>query len=120
VKPTIKDTGFGYITVEGTRIEHDILIRLSGQIKKRKKRLSKDLYGTSHIISREEAEHIHQEGAEQLIIGSGQEGMVRLSEEAAEYFRKKGCEVYLRPTPRAIRHWNEVKGHVVGLFHVTC
>jgi hypothetical protein len=120
VKPTIKDTGFGYITVEGTRIEHDILIRMSGQIKKRKKRLSKDVYGTSHIISQEEAEHIHQEGAELLIIGSGQEGMVRLSEEAAEYFRKKGCEVDLLPTPRAIQQWNEAKGHVIGFFHVTC
>ena len=120
MKPAIGDTGFGYISVEGSRIEHDIVIRLSGKVKKRKKKLSKAVYGTSHIVSLEEAQHIYQEGAGRLIIGSGQEGMVRLSEQAAGYFKKKKCKVILQPTPKAIEYWNEVKGTVIGLFHVTC
>lgn len=120
MKPAIKETGFGYITVEGSRFEHDIMIRLSGEIKKRKKKLSKAVYGTSHTISLEEAKHVYQEGAERLIIGSGQDGMVRLSEEAADYFEGKGCEVDLRPTPEAIKRWNKAEGAVIGLFHVTC
>lgn len=120
MKPAIGDTGFGYISVEGSRIEHDIVIRLSGKIKKRKKKLSKAVYGTSHIVSLEEAQHIYQEGAERLIIGSGQQGMVRLSEEAVAYFRKKKCKVNVQPTPKAIKYWDKVKGSVIGLFHVTC
>jgi len=32
LKPTINDTGFGYITIKGSKIEHDIVIRLSGEI----------------------------------------------------------------------------------------
>ena len=120
MKPAIQDTGFGYITVEGSRIEHDILIRLSGKIKKRKKKLSKAVYGTSHIVSLEEAKHIYQDGAERLIIGSGQEGMVKLSEEAMAYFKKKRCRVNLQPTPKAIRSWDRGKGRVIGVFHVTC
>jgi hypothetical protein len=120
MKPGIGDTGFGYITVEGSRIEHDVLIRLSGKIKKRKKKLSKAVYGTSHIVSLEEARHVYQKGAERLIIGSGQEGMVRLSEEAVAYFRRKKCRVNVQPTPKAIKYWNKVKGAVIGLFHVTC
>ena len=88
MKPTINDTGFGYITIKGSKIEHDIVIRLSGEIKKRKKKLSKAVYGTSHIISLEEAKYIYQDGAERLIIGSGQNGMMRLSEEAINYFKK--------------------------------
>jgi hypothetical protein len=120
MKPAIHDTGFGYISVEGSRIEHDIVIRLSGKIKKRKKKLSKAVYGTSHIISLKEAKYTYQDGAERLIIGSGQEGAMRLSEEAVQYFKKKKCRVNLRPTPQAIRYWDKAKGAVIGLFHVTC
>ena len=120
MKPTINDTGFGYIIIKGSRIEHDIVIRLSGEIKKRKKKLSKAVYGTSHIISLEEAKYIYQGGAERLIIGSGQNGMMRLSEEAIDYFKKKKCKVDLQPTPKAIEYWNKAKGTIIGLFHITC
>ena len=120
MKPVISDTGFGYITIEGSKIEHDIVIRLSGEIKKRKKKLSKAVYGTSHTVSLEEAKHIYQDGAERLIIGAGQEGMVRLSEEAVSYFKKKKCEVDLQPTSKAMELWNKAEGAVIGLFHVTC
>jgi hypothetical protein len=120
MKPAIHDTGFGYITVEGSKMEHDIVIRLSGKIKKRKKKLSKAVYGTSHIVSLEEAKYTYQDGAERLIIGSGQEGAMRLSEEAVQYFKKKKCKVNLQPTPQAIKNWDKAKGAVIGLFHVTC
>jgi hypothetical protein len=120
MKPAISNTGFGYITIESSKIEHDILIRLSGEIEKRKKKLSKAVYGTSHTISLEEAKHIYQDGAERLIIGSGQEDMVRLSEEAVDYFKKKKCKVDLHPTPKAIEYWNNATGSIIGLFHVTC
>ena len=56
------------------------MIRLSGKVKKRKKKLSKEQYGTSHTVSLAEAEHIFDEGAERLIIGSGQQGNVKLSQ----------------------------------------
>ncbi len=96
------------------------MIRLSGAVKKRKKKLSKAVYGTSHTISLDEAKQIYEDGAERLIIGSGQTGMVSLSEEAADYFKKKRCEVNLHPTPKAIKDWNKAEGAVIGLFHVTC
>jgi hypothetical protein len=120
MKPTINDTGFGFIIVDGSRIEHDIVIRLSGKIKKRKKKLSKAVYGTSHTVSVDEAKHIYQDGAERLIIGSGQTGLVRLSDEAADYFEKKNCKVDVLRTPEAIARWNKAQGPVIGLFHVTC
>ncbi len=100
--------------------EHDVLIRLSGKVKKRKKKLSKAKYGTSHKISLEEAEHIFDAGAKRLILGSGQDGKVELSDKAAEYFRKNGCSVELLPTPQAISAWNAAEGTVIGMFHVTC
>ena len=120
MKPFINDSGFGYITVEGSKIDHDIIIRLSGEIKKRKKKLSKSVYGTSHIISLEEAKYVYQDGAERLIIGAGQQGMVSLSKEAADYFENKKCKIDLHSTPKAIEKWNDAPGRVIGLFHITC
>jgi hypothetical protein len=120
VKPRIDGTEFGSITIKGETFEHDVLIRLGGAVKKRKKKLSKALYGTSHVLSLDEAKHIYQEGAESLIVGSGQSGLVELSDPAADYLECKGCAVTVLPTPEAIEAWNKAKGAVIGLFHVTC
>jgi hypothetical protein len=120
MKPKIDGTSFGSITIEGKTFEHDVLIRLGGAVKKRKKKLSKALYGTSHVLSLDEAKHVYQEGAESLIVGSGQSGLVELSDEAATYLERKGCTVTVLPTPKAIKTWNKAKGVVIGLFHVTC
>lgn len=120
MKPTIDQTTFGSITIEGTAFAHDVMIRQSGQVKKRKKKLSKALYGTSHILSQDEAKYVYEKGAKRLIIGTGQYGNVRLSDEAAEYFQQKQCQVDLLPTPLAIQTWNEANGTVISLFHVTC
>jgi hypothetical protein len=81
--------------------EHDVVIRLSGEILKRKKKLSKKYYGTSHVVSKDEAKFVFERGCEQLIVGSGQMGNVHLSPEAEAYFAKKGCKVLLQPTPEA-------------------
>jgi hypothetical protein len=120
MKPTLNGTGFGYIDVEGERINHDILIRLDGEVTKRKKKLSKEIYGTSHTISLAEAEFIYQEGAKRLLIGGGQFGRVRLSPEAADFFNDQNCQVKILTTPEAVQQWNQDQGNQIGLFHITC
>ena len=120
MKPRIDGSEFGSITIDGERIEHDVLIRLSGEVAKRKKKLSKAVYGTSHTISLAEAEYIYEKGAERLIVGAGQNGMVELSSEAADYFAKHKLAIDLAPTPAAIARWNKARGPVIALFHVTC
>jgi hypothetical protein len=120
MRPKIDDTWFGSITVEGTRCEYDIIIRLSGKVRKRNKALSKAVYGTSHTISLAEVEELYRKKAERLIIGTGQEDQVRLSDEAAEFLADHHCRVDLWPTPKAVKRWNEAEGKVLGLFHVTC
>jgi hypothetical protein len=116
----IDHTAFGEITIDGKTYDHDVIIRLSGEIVKRKKKLSKKLYGTSHVMSEDEAKFVFEEGCKRLILGSGQEGNVRLSPEAGAFFAKKDCEVVIEPTPQAIRAFNEAHGKKIGLFHVTC
>ncbi|MEE8389702.1 MAG: MTH938/NDUFAF3 family protein [Anaerolineae bacterium] len=120
MKPRIDETEFGSIIIEGLPFTHDVLIRLDGQVKKRKKKLSKAIYGTSHTISLDEAKHVYEEGAKRLIIGAGQYGLVELSDKAADYFERQGCQLQSLPTPKAIQAWNEAEDAVIGLFHVTC
>ena len=120
MRPKIEDAWFGSITVEGKRYEHDIIIRLSGKVRRRNKQLSKSVYGTSHTLSLAEVTDLHRKRAERLIVGAGFEGQVRLSQEAAEFLAKKGCIVEVYLTPEAITCWNEAEGNVIALFHLTC
>jgi hypothetical protein len=55
-----------------------------------------------------------------LIVGTGQDGNVKLSKEAEDYFKGKRCSVELAPTPEAVKLWNEAEGKTIGMFHVTC
>jgi hypothetical protein len=120
MEPRIDRTQFGSVTIDGKVFDHDVIIRLGGQVKKRNKKLSKAVYGTSHTMSLAEAEHLYQDGAARLLIGSGQEGRVELSEEAAVYFARNRCQVELLSTPEVIPVWNQAEGAVIGLLHVTC
>ena len=116
----IDGTTFGEIVIDGKKYDHDVVIRLSGEIVRRKKKLSKRLYGTSHVLSKDEAKFLFEKGCEQIIIGSGQYGNVHLSPKADSYFAKHDCEVLLKPTPEAIEAFNRSRGKKIGLFHVTC
>ncbi len=116
---SIDATEFGAITVDGKTYEHDVIIRLSGAVEKRRKRLSKEKYGTSHIISKAEAKFIFEDGCHLLIVGAGQEGNV-LSPEASAYFDNRQCRVLVQPTPEAIQTFNRSRGKTIARMHVTC
>lgn len=118
--PHIDSSQFGSITIAGRVYEHDVVIGLDGRVRKRQKKLSKAVYGTSHIISLDEARQVYEQGAGRLIIGAGQYGLVKLSDEAASFFAAQGCQVDLLPVAQAIGAWNSAQGAVIGLFHVTC
>jgi hypothetical protein len=120
MEPRIDRTAFGSVTIDGEVFTHDVIIRLGGRVEKRNKKLSKAVYGTSHTISLAEAEHLYHEGVARLLIGAGQHGRVGLSEEAAAYFARNRCQVELLATPEVIPVWNQAKGAVIGLLHVTC
>ena len=120
MKPCIQETSFGSIKIDDKVYEHDVIIRLNGEVKKRKKKLSKVIYDSSHTVSLDEAKHIYDKGAKKVVIGSGQYGALGLSNEAKEYFKKKDCVIELLPTPKAVETWNKSKSGKIGMFHLTC
>ena len=85
--------------------EHDVVIRLSGEVVKRKKKLSKK-------------RSLSSRGGRAAHCWLGPNGQCALEAEA--YFAKKGCKVLLQPTPQAIREFNRSHEKKIGLFHVTC
>ena len=64
----IDSTMFGAITIDGKTYQHDVVVRLSGEVVKRKKKLSKKLYGTSHVLSKDEAKFLFEKGSDQVVI----------------------------------------------------
>jgi hypothetical protein len=116
----INGTKFGSITIDGKVYGHDVAIDLSGNIIKRKKKLSKKYYGTSHIISGDEARFLYQKGAKKLILGTGQYDNVRLSKDARRFLDKKGCKVVSADTPNALTIYNRSVARKIAMFHVTC
>ena len=120
MKAVIDNTSFGSITISGKQYDKDVVIRLNNSIEKRKKKLSKEKYGTSHIVSKKEAKFIYEEGAKYVVIGSGQYGALELSDEAHSYFKSKNCKVICEATPDAIKIWNGKSDPKVGMFHITC
>jgi hypothetical protein len=120
MKPHIDDISFGKITVNGVTYEYDILITGEGEILKRKKKLSKQVFGTSHVISLAEAEYMYKTGAEKIIIGAGHDGMVILSVEADDFFKLSNCTVVLLPSPQAVIEYNKSQGKIIGMFHLKC
>ena len=71
MKPKIEDTSFGSITIDGREIMNDVILRLDGSVKKRKKKLSKRVYGTSHTISLDEASTCTKRGRSCSSLGQG-------------------------------------------------
>jgi hypothetical protein len=120
MKPRIDGTSFGSITIDGEEYNYDVVIDASGKVHERQKKLSRQVTGTSHIVSREEVKHLLEQGANQLIIGTGQSGVVRLSDEAAAYLQKKSCAVTLAATPEAIGLYKAADEPVTAMFHLTC
>jgi len=120
MNPTINNTTFGSIEVDGTVYNHDIIIRSNGQVEKRKKKLSKAVYGTSHTVSLEEIEHTYDTGVQKIIIGNGQYGALKLSDKACEFLQSRNCEILMKETQEAVKFWNKEESKSIGLFHLTC
>ena len=96
----IEGTTFGAITIDGKTYEHDVIIRLSGEVAKRKQKLSKKHYGTSHVLSKDEAKFVFERGCEQLILGSGQGAMCIYRRKLRLISRKRAARVLLLVKPQ--------------------
>jgi hypothetical protein len=96
----IEGTTFGTITIDGKTYEHDVIIRLSGEVVKRKKKLSKKYYGTSHVLSKDEAKFVFEKGCEQSFSARA---MCIYRRKRRLILRKCAARSYCSPPPKRSR-----------------
>ncbi len=120
MKPDIDGTSFGSIVIDGKTYKHDVVIRRNGRVEKRKKHLSREVYGNSHTVALAEAKDLLESGVTEVVIGTGQNGVLTVSDEVLDYLEDREIDVVELATPEAIEMWNAMDEDVVGLFHVTC
>ena len=119
----IEEYHFGSITISGKTYNYDVEVRWTGEVLKwwRKE---------SHIIDVEDVKRAIGESPEIIIIGTGQAGVAKVTEEAKKEIISKDIELIIDRTEEAIKTFNiqkeesaEEEGRqkkVIGLFHLTC
>ena len=118
--PEVTADAFGRIGVGEETYEGDVYIRVNGKVKKRKKSLAKKEYGSSHRLGPQELEKVCRGGPQVLFVGAGHSEQLELTEEGAEFLRRRAIEVRRSATPQAAREFNASTQRRAGLFHVTC
>jgi len=113
-------TEFGWITIGGTRYEHDIVIHTDGTISKRRKKLSKPWKGEyGHTpLSAEELEFLEKERPSIVYIGTGQYGDLPLTSDASALLEP--YKPVVRPTPELLPLLENEQRKYVAIVHVTC
>jgi len=113
----LEDFAFGRIRVDGTMYEHDLVID-HGKIKKRKKKPSKkyrESFGHTPLSLEEKIPW----NCEQLVIGTGT-GALPVMNEVKQEARRRGVELVILPTGKAIEILNKHQKNTNAILHVTC
>lgn len=132
--PKVLLSSFGHITFEPEgeykprrEFSHDVLVTPKGKIVKRKKKLSKKEGQEGHTpLSVDEIDHyLEKYNPSLLIIGTGQSGILPVSDECIQHLKAKKIMYNLSKTPEAIERYNSLLSDVedkrlLAIFHITC
>jgi hypothetical protein len=116
----VEADGFGRLLVDGELWEKDIYLLADGSVKKRKKRLAKEAYGTGHVVGPRELELVCEGDPQVLVVGTGYGGALSLSADGRRWLQERGIALEMLRTPEAARRFCELQGRRAALFHVTC
>ena len=115
-QPLVDEYEFGRIVLDGRTYERDVIVTPSRVVSPWWRR-------EGHALVLDDLREVAEEEVEHVVIGTGYSGMVKVSREVLEFFRKRGVEVHVADTRRAVKIYNELvrKGfRVMGAFHLTC
>ncbi|WP_456435992.1 Mth938-like domain-containing protein [Methanopyrus sp.] len=119
-------TGFGWVEYGGERYNYDVYVTTEGKVHRREKGLSRSKFGTSHNLAADELRRLLElcdEEPEIIVVGTGQSGVLSVTDEAREFCEERGMELVEAPTPEAIERYNELKDEgkkVAAVIHTTC
>jgi len=110
----IDSTIFGEITIDGKVYYSDMTVWWDGKMEYRDK---------NHIIDTGEFLSIAKSKPEIIVIGTGQEGILKLGPGVSDLAEERNIEIYAEKTPKAIKMFNAFisdKKKAVCVVHVTC
>jgi hypothetical protein len=108
---------FGCIRIDGVAYHHDVVID-RGEIRKRKKKPSKkfrDAFGHTPLSMREKIPW----NCRRLVVGTGT-GALPVMEEVKHEAKRRGVELVILPTARAIEDLEQDCEKTNAVLHVTC
>jgi hypothetical protein len=109
---------FGWIEINGTKYEHDVVID-RGRIGKRKKGPSKPLRARFGHTPLSVAEDIPWTCA-RLVIGSGADGALPVMDEVVQEAKHRSVDLVILPTAQAIKELVSAPADTNAILHVTC
>ena len=119
----IEEYKFGEITIDGKIYNYDLEIRWTGEVIKWHRQ-------ESHIIGIEDVNRAVEQKPDTIVIGTGESGAAKVTEEAQSFIREKGIRLVIDITEQAAKTFNIVgeesieeegeQDKVIGLFHLTC
>ena len=111
---------FGWIEIDKTRYDHDVIIHTDGSITRRSKKKSKDLKNTyGHTpLSEYELEFLKSEQPEKVYIGTGQYGDLPLTHGAEIVLSR--FETIIKTTPEILDLLEKDRRSYIAVIHVTC
>jgi hypothetical protein len=114
------DSEFGWVDVNGTRYDYDVVIHSDGTVSKRKKKKSRVLkpkYGHTPL-SKRELGFLSKEKFDALYIGTGHVPSLPLTPKACKVLKKDGAVIL--STPEVIDRINKEQKRFVAIIHSTC
>jgi len=111
---------YGKISFDGSSAR-DILF-IEGRVLQRDLVLLEKKYGTMHVVDLDEAKQLVRGAPWEVIIGTGFDGLLKLTPEA-EYFLKQKTALLVMPTNEAVERLNSTMSRglkVNALIHVVC
>jgi hypothetical protein len=112
----INSTKFGSITIGNKKYDNDVLVSYKDTVKEGKT-------NSRHLISKKEFALLLEENPGVIVVGTGQEGCLKISSDVSDIAENKGIEIVESTTPEAIKKFNQLYASgrkVVGYMHVTC
>ncbi len=116
VQPVIDYYDFGIIVVNGKEYRHDIVITPS-EVKSDWWRIE------GHRLQLADVRDFLCERVDDVVIGTGYSGLMRVDKEVVEEFERRGVRVHIANTREAVRLYNSLvkQGRrVMAFLHLTC
>jgi hypothetical protein len=109
---------FGAIRIDGVTVTSDVVID-RGDVRKRKKKASKpfrDRFGHTPLSVEENIPW----KCLTLVVGTGAEGGLPVMNEVLREAERRGVELVVMPTPKAVAWLNRQAKDVNAVLHLTC